>query len=1520
MPDGGVTEVLAWIGAELGGEIGATMIMYAPEIATAIQVTGAVYTLREQQRKAEARARDQFNAGLRDRYAMVRGATEARQLVLGRQRVSGPIAHIQSYGDNNSKVVFCVVLQADEADAIETIYLDDEPVVLDGTAVVGILRREEFSIAAPTGSFTITTKAKAGTVEAVASYGTTDVTLTVSVSGKTVSVSGAHSGETGLLSITYQPDPCPYALKKKVSGFFNTAPSGTGTDVVTLPDVPVAGSVVPVQSIFGRHVSLPASTSGSTVTVTGAASGTDIVVAYQAESTPSRVIVRSHLGAAGQTADAGMIDALDGVWTSAHTGTGLAYLVVELDYDADAFPSGIPNISAVIRGIKCYDPRDGVTRWTENPALLMRAYAIHPLGGRLSAGQIDDDSIIAAANICDQASAYSTVNPTWPGLRVHNHKLYTAGTVAKSGTRPSDVLNDLAQAMGGRWCMVDNKLRVVAGAYTSPVMPLTESWLHDGGAIQVQPSRARADVVNAITGTFADSTKHYKVLNYPKVTADAYVAADGKELPTDIAMPAVTWSGQAQYIAACQLRYSRQGLTVKLSCNMRAYQCEPFDVISVTLPRFGWSAKPFEVLDAAFSLDGGIDLSLKEIDPSIWDMDASFLDSDPAPNTLLPSPWDLPDVEGLALDGGTAGLLLQADGTIMSRILATWDAQTDPRIAQDGQIELRWGQPGDTDAEWQRMLVAGGSTQAYLTGVKEGRVYLVKARTVGALAGGPWCVQVSELVEGKSEPPSTPTGLTAAIVKGVITWTWDACQDVDYDNTEVRPVDLGWGGIAPEADFKGLANGWQEVTNTTGDITRYIRHFDTSGNYSSAADSYTITVTSADLPPGDVVALTATPETIQIAVDGTTGLAADFSAAISTLAVMVGPVNDIAAWTLNKVDTGVVSTLSGTDDETLTITGYDPALVNPDFGMVVLQTHLAGAATDSSRYKRAPTVGGSVTWGTTGAPVGSGYATFTGAASAASNIGFSSAGFLVPAGPFCIEGRVRFSALPTAGSPVAFLFGSARQNVQANYSAGSVKFSVGTCGATIGPVGPALTTGQWYAIAWARDASNVIRVILDGVIIGSSTLSTDDSSSTFASWRRFDIGSPLSSSGYPGITGDVCEVRFTIGTPVRTGAYTVDTQPFPDGAYLPLGYVDVTATKGADTATKRVQVISTTGGAAAVTAKLSQTTWSAAATAAGVVSSFSGSATTMTVSVGGVDDSASWAYSYVTSNAAITASLSTNTLTITAFGSAVDSGWVEITATRAGYAPQTIRYPLSKIKAADVLEVRTSQATIYVHGYSSNGHVPSYTGASSTLAVIRNGTDETGSWTVTINSSANWSASVASATVTLTALDDATDTDTIIATLTRAGYPTMVKAIGIAKVRDLVLGAINLIGQQIATNPVGGGVTICSLTLQTNGHVTLDNGVFAYDSGSWYAPPATGIGASYWVRVSVVNTTFWPPAYSGPALGTWVSLASAQTLYCENTGGAGFWVGRIEIATSSGGAGATTIGTVTFDWFSYDGP
>ena len=110
--------------------------------------------------------------------------------------------------------------------------------------------------------------------------------------------------------------------------------------------------------------------------------------------------VTKHLGTPGEAADAALTADVP-KWTSDCKLSNCAYLYVKLKYDRNAF-SGLPTITADVRGRTLYDPRDGQTRYSNNPALVIRDYLSNTIYGRgIATSAIDDTSISAAANACD---------------------------------------------------------------------------------------------------------------------------------------------------------------------------------------------------------------------------------------------------------------------------------------------------------------------------------------------------------------------------------------------------------------------------------------------------------------------------------------------------------------------------------------------------------------------------------------------------------------------------------------------------------------------------------------------------------------------------------------------------------------------------------------------------------------------------------------------------------------------------------------------------------------------------------------------------------------------------------------------------------------------------------------------------------------------------------------------------------------------------------------------------------------
>lgn len=86
-----------------------------------------------------------------------------------------------------------------------------------------------------------------------------------------------------------------------------------------------------------------------------------------------KVRIKKHLGSENQLVDSDLVSEVE-AWTDNHKLQGIAYIYARLEFDRNIFTSGIPNISAYVRGKKILDPRDQITKYTSNIALITKDY------------------------------------------------------------------------------------------------------------------------------------------------------------------------------------------------------------------------------------------------------------------------------------------------------------------------------------------------------------------------------------------------------------------------------------------------------------------------------------------------------------------------------------------------------------------------------------------------------------------------------------------------------------------------------------------------------------------------------------------------------------------------------------------------------------------------------------------------------------------------------------------------------------------------------------------------------------------------------------------------------------------------------------------------------------------------------------------------------------------------------------------------------------------------------------------
>lgn len=550
-------------------------------------------------------------------------------------------------------------------------------------------------------------------------------------------------------------------------------------------------------------------------------------------TSPSRyngfVRIKKYFGTSTQTADADLVSETasvpldEGRWTSDHRLQGIAYLYVRFQYDTDAFPNGVPSVSATIKGRKVYDPRNGTTAWSDNPALCIRDYLTADFGFNQPSSRIDDVAVVTAANICDQT--------------VDGEDRYTCNGNFVTSYAPNQVLSDLLTSMGGLLWYSQGKWRMKAASYTTPTITLDEGDLRS--AISLSTRHSRRNNFNTVKGKFKGPETDFQEADYPTVTDPAFVADDNGLVNTlDFALPFTNTSKTAQRLANIALRRNREQLTFSASFGLKAFQVQVGDFIYINNERFGWSSKPFEVTNWTFGLTEGLDLqvqmTLREISSAVFTEEpASVFENN---NTTLPDPFTGFEISNLVASGGGR---LQSDGTFINSVILDWDAPANEFVEY---YEVEWKPVADSNYN----STTSTATNIELSPLIDQIQYEIRVRVVSTNGiRGPW---TSVLFTGGGDvtAPSLPTAISAVGGFKYVTVKWTNPPESDFNYVEV------WENATNTtvgATKVGISSGDTfQRTNLPIDTTKwyFLKSVDYSGNVSGFTSGVSATTTSLE--------------------------------------------------------------------------------------------------------------------------------------------------------------------------------------------------------------------------------------------------------------------------------------------------------------------------------------------------------------------------------------------------------------------------------------------------------------------------------------------------------------------------------------------------------------------------------------------------------------------------------------------------------------------------------------------------
>lgn len=548
-------------------------------------------------------------------------------------------------------------------------------------------------------------------------------------------------------------------------------------------------------------------------------------------TSPSRydgfVRIKVHLGDPNQLADSDLVSEVPD-WTNEHRLREIAYLYVRLAFDADVFPNGVPEITATVRGKKVYDPRDSSTVWNDNSALCMRDYISNSGYGLGEADtNIDDVLVDAAADVCDLTDTPDSSTR------------YTCNGAFTTGAAPDDVIPDLLTSMAGLAWYAQGKWRMRAGTWSAPVLDLNEDDLRS--SVNIQTRHSRRDNFNIAIGKYRGGETNWQLTDYPEVTTAAFVTADnGQESTANVDMPFTDTAVECRRIANITLERMRQQLTIVATFGLRAFQVQVGDNIRLSMDRFGWDNKEFEVTNWEFGLSNELELqvemTLREISESVFDdiSDGVVYERD---NTTLLSPFEVPTV-GLAMD--SVGTVVREK--LLNSLQMTVTTSESERV---DFVEVQYRETGTTD--W---LAAGtGELGKFVVLDLSPGNYDGRARAINTFGvKGEWATLSNVEIDALANPPADVTNFEREISVGTVFLTWDAVADLDLSYYEVRhnPNTTGATWATSTVAVSRVGRPSTSVTVPARSGTFLIKAWDKTGN--DSVNATTVVVLPSDLP------------------------------------------------------------------------------------------------------------------------------------------------------------------------------------------------------------------------------------------------------------------------------------------------------------------------------------------------------------------------------------------------------------------------------------------------------------------------------------------------------------------------------------------------------------------------------------------------------------------------------------------------------------------------------------------------
>ncbi len=462
-----------------------------------------------------------------------------------------------------------------------------------------------------------------------------------------------------------------------------------------------------------------------------------------------------YLGSTTQLVDSTMNNVFPTEWPDSSAGAGICYSRFSLWYNTDIYPGGLPNIQALIRGNKVYDPRDSTWKHSANPALCIRDYLLSTIYGvGIPEANLDDDSFIDAANYCDELVSIPAAPSTQPRYEL-NGWVDTARSVAQNLAELCSSCRGQIVNESDKWRLVIRQERTVSGFKITADNTVTGSWQFVLPGSDTVPNVGRAQYI--------DPARNYDVdvVQWPEAGLENLYLADDNSFENrlEIDLPFTTNRYTAQQIIMTLLKEARSGIGVICTLKESATVLQVGDLVEVTYDTPGWEDKVFDVLAFLHQPDGTARVVLSAYEVEVYDLDTQFEQVDVI-DTSLPDPLTCLAPTSLILTNADQAMQTN-DGRYIPRIRATWGVPDDPFI-DFYEVQAKLAASSDVDWDSYGRIPATDDPLFFITPVTD-EYWDVRIRAVNRIGvKSEWVEESIQVITDDPRPQILSVTLTRA--------------------------------------------------------------------------------------------------------------------------------------------------------------------------------------------------------------------------------------------------------------------------------------------------------------------------------------------------------------------------------------------------------------------------------------------------------------------------------------------------------------------------------------------------------------------------------------------------------------------------------------------------------------------------------------------------------------------------------------------------------------------------------------